>query len=299
MITIPNFPEQTTIQLSHRDALTEAITAQGIKSAEFSLYYLLSWFYTRPAYISRIDNRLILDVESREGCHIFLGPFGTGPIKPAVEKMLTHMESLGCERAIRYIPQTLVDEIKTVMNPIKEVEHRDYFDYIYSREELAELPGRKFQKRRNQVNRIQRTINPKIKIISKDDVEEIMHCLDLWYEKYGDGDLFLEMEKESVKRALPMLWTLGGVGVKLEMEEGMCGLSWAIPVTKETWLVPVEKASREVGGMYQYVNWALANNLPPEVKFLNREADLGIEGLRIAKTRYNPVEFEKKYSLWF
>lgn len=300
MNTIPEFPRQSEIKLEHVATIKKALIAQGIKSAEYSVYYLTSWFYNRPARISRIDERLVFDVEGRHGGHIFLGPFGSGPIKPAVEKLLYHADKdFGEEPVLHFLPQQLAEEISAVMTPVRTEEHRDYFDYLYLREELADLSGGKFAKRRNQLNKFQRENNAEIILLKEEDHEQIKKCLDIWFDKYGDEDKFLEMEKESVKRALPNLWKLGGMGVRVKIQDNMCGISWAVPITDDTWLVPVEKAPREVKGMYQYVNWALANSLPPEVKILNREADLGIEGLRTAKERYNPLRFEKKFTFWF
>lgn len=300
MNNIPEFPQQTELKVEHNDLFRAAVNAQGIRSAEYSVYYLTSWFYNRPALISRIDNRLVLDVEGREGGHIFLGPFGSGPIKPAVEKLLYHAEhDFKEERVLRFMPGALAEAVASEITPTRSEEHRDYFDYLYLREELADLSGRKFQKRRNQLNKIQRENNAEITVLKEEDTDYILHCLDKWYDRYGDGDPFLEMEKQSVKRALPNLWKLGGMGIRVKIETNMCGLSWAVPISDDTWLIPVEKAARDVKGMYQFVNWALANQLPASAKILNREADLGIEGLRIAKERYNPMGFEKKVTHWF
>ncbi len=299
-IEIPEFPQQTQLLIEHNDIVKAAITAQGIRSAEFSLYYLNSWFYNRPALVSRIGDRFVFDVEGKQGGHIFLGPFGTGPLKPAVEKLLEHAQKgFGEERVLHFLPGPLAEAIIAEMPVARIEEHRDYFDYLYLREELADLNGRKFQKRRNQLNKIQRENNAQVIILKPEVTDQILRCLDKWYEQYGDGDPFLEMERQSVRRALPDLWKMGGFGIRVTVANNMCGLSWAVPISDDTWLVPVEKAAREVKGMYQYVNWALANHLPASAKILNREADLGIEGLRTAKERYNPMGFEKKITLWF
>ncbi|MDD3147768.1 MAG: phosphatidylglycerol lysyltransferase domain-containing protein [Candidatus Riflebacteria bacterium] len=300
MNSIPEFPQQTEITAEHYDIVKRALLAQDIKSADYSFYYLTGWFYNRPARISRIGDRLVMDVEGKQGGHIFLGPFGSGPVKPAVEKLLHHAEKdFGEERVLRFLPSSLAEAISSELTPVRSEEHRDYFDYLYWREELADLSGGKFAKRRNQLNKFQRENNAEIIILKEEDHEHILHCLDRWYEKYGDEDNFLELERQSVKRMLPNLWKLGGMGIRVKIQDNMCGLSWAVPITDETWLVPVEKAPREVKGMYQYVNWALANSLPAHVKILNREADLGIEGLRTAKERYSPLGFEKKVTFWF
>lgn len=300
MNNIPEFPQQTEITIEHNEIVKAALTAQEIKSADYSVYYLTGWYHNRPARISRIGERIVLDVEGKQGGHIFLGPFGVGPLKPAVEKLLFHAEKdFGEEKVMRFLPGSFAEAICKEISPVRSEEHRDYFDYLYLREELAELTGSKFSKRRNMVSKFQRENNAEIIVLKESDNERIMHCLDRWYEKYGDEDPFLEMERQSVKRALPNLWKLGGIGIRVQIQENMCGISWAVPITDETWLVPVEKAPREVKGMYQYVNWAMANSLPPTVKILNRESDMGIEGLRTAKERYNPLGFEKKITLWF
>lgn len=299
-MNIPEFPQQTELKLEYNDVIKAAVTAQGIRSAEYAVYYLTCWYHTRPALVSRIGERFVFDVEGNQGGHIFLGPFGTGPLKPAVEKLLEHIShDFGEERVLHFLPGALAEAIMAEMKPIKVEEHRNYFDYLYLREELADLSGRKFQKRRNQLNKVQREHNPEIIPLREEDTEQIFHCFDRWYEKYADDDPFLEMEKQSIRRALPNLWKLGGMGIRVKMADEMCGISWAVPISDDTWLVPIEKAARDLRGMYQLVNWALANCLPPTAKILNREADLGIEGLRTAKERYNPMGFEKKITLSF
>lgn len=300
MKNIPEFPQQTDLTIEHAPDFMAAVKAQGIRAAEFSIYYLTSWFYNRPARISRLGDRLVIDVEGKQGDHIFLGPFGSGPIKPALEKLLAHFKpDFNEEKVLHFLPQSLAEEVRQAIEPVRVEEHRDFFDYLYYREELADLSGRKFQKRRNQLNKIQRTHNPEIVPLKEGDQEHIFKCVDKWYDRFGDDDPFLEMERQSIRRALPNLWKLGGIGIRVRLEDEMCGLSWAVPISEEVWLVPVEKASRDIPGMYQFVNWALANNLPETAKILNREADLGIEGLRTAKQRYNPFDFEKKYTFWF
>lgn len=298
MNEIPEFPKQIDVELSHFDIISDALDAQGIRSAEFSVYYLISWFYTRPARISRIGNRLLIDVEARDGRHIFLGPFGKGNLKHALDVFLDNVEQFGVQRVLRFAPAAMANEIRAEHCVIREEKHRDYFDYIYLRDDLANLPGRKFQKRRNQVNKVKRAINPEVKIIEPGDSDELLCCLNRWYDEYGDGDPSLDMEKDSVKRIIKELPKLNGIGIKIEVADELCAMSWAVPLNSDTWLVPIEKASKRMHGMYQYLNWALANRVPESVKYLNREADLGIEGLRIAKTRYNPVFLEEKFTLW-
>lgn len=297
---LPEFPNQEDVTVDHNHLIMEACNLEGISSSECSAYYLMTWYYNRPGMISRIGNRLVLDAEGAQGGHLFRGPIGEGDLKPALEQMMHHLVTdFKEEKVLHYLPGTFADKIIEIMPPKKVEEHVDYFDYIYDRQELAELAGKKFMKQRNSVNKFEREFNPKIIQLKPGDTESVMRCIDRWYELYGTDDHFLDMERDSVEIGLRNLWKLGGMGLRISLENEMCGLTWAVPVNKDTWMVVVEKAPREIRGVYQYVNWALANALPPEVKFLNRESDMGIEGLRTAKQRYNPVGYERKVTLYY
>ncbi|NLM17913.1 MAG: DUF2156 domain-containing protein [Candidatus Riflebacteria bacterium] len=301
MNNIPEFPEVTKLNLTHLPALTEALTAQKMYAAESSFYYLETWYYERPANISRIGERLILDMHGqRPGGHIFLGPFGAGELTEAtVDFYLDTIEKeFSEERTLHFVPKALAEDLIAAKKPIEVVENVDYNDYLYSREDLANLSGRKYTKRRNLVNKFLRTNKVKVYDIADVNYEKFIACIDGWFDKYDDGsDPFLQQERTSIKKALPLLRDLGGVGIVVKTDDELCGFSWAVPITDDVWLIPVEKASREISGMYQYVNYCLANKLPEHVKTLNREADMGIPGLRIAKTRYNPIGFERKFTL--
>lgn len=297
---IPEFPAQEDVTTAHNDLIIEACNLENVCSAECSTYYLISWFYNRPGMISRIGERLILDAEGSQGGHLFRGPFGKGPLKPALEKMLHHIQTdFGEAPTLHYLPGNFADKLCATIEPKSKEDHSDFYDYIYDRSELASLEGGKFIKQRNLVNKFEREYNPEIIVLKEDDTEKVMRCLDKWYERYGTDDYFLDMERDSVEIGLKNLWKLGGVAIKIALKSEMCGLSWAVPVSHDTWMVVVEKAPRNVKGMYQYVNKSLANILPESAKFLNREADMGIEGLRTAKQRYNPVKFERKTTLYY
>ncbi len=297
---LPEFPNQEDVTVEHNHLIMEACDIEGICAAECSTYYLMTWYYNRPGMISRIGKKLILDVEGAYGGHICRGPIGEGDLKPALEKLFYHMEhDFKEEKTLHFLPGPLADKIAEVMPPKKIEEHPDHFDYIYDRQELVDLAGKKFRSQRNSVNKFEREYAPNVIQLKERDIESILHCTDKWYELYGTDDQFLDMERDSVEIGLRNLYKLGGMGIKVSLDGGLCGLTWAVPVNKDTFMVVVEKAPREIRGVYQYINWVLAKALPQNVKFINRESDMGILGLRTAKQRYNPVRFERKVTLYY
>ena len=62
-------------------------------------------------------------------------------------------------------------------------------------------------------------------------------------------------------------------------------------------LIHIEKANPEIRGLYPYINQKFLVDEFPDVEFVNREEDLGIEGLRKAKLSYHPVRFAEKYTV--
>ena len=62
-------------------------------------------------------------------------------------------------------------------------------------------------------------------------------------------------------------------------------------------IIDVEKANPDIDGLYQIINREFLVSEFPDVDLVNREDDIGIEGLRRSKLSYYPCGFENKYIL--
>ena len=175
---------------------------------------------------------------------------------------------------------------------------RDYFDYIYSRQELAELKGKNFQPKRNHVNKFKRTYNYKYTPLT---VDLIPHCLELeekWCEEHDcEEEESLINERKALNIALRNFDALGLVGGALWVDDEIVGLTYGAPVNHDTFAVHIEKADSHIDGSYNILNQEFARHIPELYVYLNREEDLGIPGLRKAKLSYRPVILlEKGYA---
>ncbi|MDR2470557.1 MAG: phosphatidylglycerol lysyltransferase domain-containing protein [Treponema sp.] len=172
-------------------------------------------------------------------------------------------------------------------------EDRDNFDYLYLRSDLADLPGKKYHKKRNLVSQFHHSYSSwEAKALTAELVPTAVKILERWRETKGfDGDFLAASEALEKYRGLyqrgmvywvegrPAGWCLG--------ERLARGRMFA---------VHFEKALEEFKGIYQFINQHFASALPAYYTHINREQDLGDEGLRQAKMTYRPCGFVRKFT---
>lgn len=176
---------------------------------------------------------------------------------------------------------------------------RDAFDYVYAIGDLADLKGRKFQKKRNHLNKFKQT-HPDYTVepITEENTQEALDMLDTWYARYAEANPMedITMEKVAMLKAMRCREALGMEGIVLRHDGKILALTMGCPIAEHTFDVQFEKAVDETA--YAAINWLFANYLRdkyPDLLWLNREDDLGLEGLRKAKLSYNPDHMVEKW----
>ena len=175
-------------------------------------------------------------------------------------------------------------------------EERDSFDYIYSREDLAFLKGRKFSSKKNKVNKFIKTYEYTYEKISDINIEEVRAFQQKWSENRKEDEIILSetLGIEGVLNNYEKLKLRGGV---LKVDNRIVAYAIGEKLTENMGVVHIEKGDFEYMGSYQMINMLLAREEFPDVEFLNREDDFGSLGLREAKLSYQPIKFLKKYSM--
>lgn len=178
---------------------------------------------------------------------------------------------------------------------------RDMADYVYDINDLADLKGRKFQKKRNHVNQFRKAM-PKayLKELTPEDFPKLEAFLEDWFARKQEKDPtedFL-LERTALKRALRYYDALAMEGALLMDGDRILAMTMASPMNETTYDVHFEKADDTVEGAYAAINQEFAKLLRekhPNLQFLDREDDMGLEGLRKAKLSYNPHHLAEKY----
>ena len=177
---------------------------------------------------------------------------------------------------------------------------RDGYDYVYSIDALADLKGRKLQKKRNHLNRFRKEHETaQILPLQGQLLEAARTVARQWYENRcaEDPDRDYHLEERALCRAFDAYQQLGMEGVALVEEGRVLAFAMGSRLNHDTFDIHFEKALEADDGTYAAINQGFAAYLQekyPEVKWLNREDDMGIEGLRKAKLSYNPTVLVEK-----
>ena len=175
---------------------------------------------------------------------------------------------------------------------------RDFFDYVYAVEDLAELKGRKYQRKRNHLNRFTQT-HPAYTVepVSQNNLNTVIALVESWYEKRKAEDPTSDtvMEQAAMKKALKNWQALGMEGLLLKDGETALAMTLGSFLSRDTFDVNFEKAIDPAA--YPAINYEFARYLRkkyPDLQYLNREDDMGLEGLRKAKISYMPHHMQEK-----
>ena len=181
-------------------------------------------------------------------------------------------------------------------------EEEDVKDYLYDAEELRTLPGKRFYKKKNRVNKFKREYEGRWEYRSICCSEKVVvwEFLDRWYQsrvkEEGNGEDTLEYEIKGIHEVLQNCMSIdhyiGGIFIDGRLEAFSIG---AYNPREEMACISIEKGNPEIPGIYQIINQEFLLHEFPKAKLVNREDDMGLAGLRKAKESYNPVGFARKY----
>ena len=215
----------------------------------------------------------------------YLYPSGSGDIAPVIEALIQDAKERECPFQMHGIVKENVALLETLFpGRFAFEEYRDGFDYIYNTVDLATLSGKKYHGKRNH--------------ITAENIEECRAMNKIWCEKQGNcNDPSLKQELCAVKKALDHFFDEGLKGGLIRTkEEGIVAYSIGAPLSSDTFIVHIEKAFAEVQGAYPIINQEFVRHNCMDYKYVNREDDVGDEGLRKAKLSYKPAILLEKYT---
>ena len=174
-------------------------------------------------------------------------------------------------------------------------ESRDDFEYIYSREKLATLSGKKFHSKRNHISAFSKAHDWRFEPIDDQNTEAVLAMAKAWADEHYDGtNPSILVEQQSLAPLLQHRAVLGIQGGLIRTEGRVVAFTIGSPISESTFDVHMEKALAEYSTAYTVINRAFAEYL--SYPYLNREDDMGLEGLRKAKLSYQPDILLKKYA---
>lgn len=220
-------------------------------------------------------------------------PVGKMSPKDALEVLLSDAKSRGVAPVIGMLNKTNKEILEHLYPDVFEItEERDSADYIYSREDLAQLSGKKYHAKRNHISKFVRN-NPDfyVREIDGTNIEDAYFVAHKWQMGAESDD---KSELCAIREALDNLEMLSMFGMVLYVNNRPVGMTLGSKINDFVCDVNFEKAV-EVQGAYAVINNEFAKANPHFLQF-NREEDLGIEGLRKSKLSYYPDKILMKYT---
>lgn len=174
--------------------------------------------------------------------------------------------------------------------------NRAYSDYLYSREALETLHGRHYQPKRNHINRFRSLYDYTVEPLHADDARECMALAEMWREEHSDRRS-ADAETIVLQRAFEAFDELELHGVVVRVGSQAVAFSFgSYTDDHRMFCVHAEKADTAYEGVYAVVCNALVRSLDGRCVYVNREEDLGIEGLRRSKQSWQPVKLVDKFT---
>ena len=283
---IPEYPDSAEISIDMRPVLHPKFKALADGISEFTFANIYLFRRTHNYRISRFANDLLVITGRDEENPFFTLPFGL-PDEDIINELFNNYHTMKAATAEQ--AEKLTDVGYSVS------EDRDNFDYLYSLEDLVNLTGRKFHKKKNMLNIFIKNNECQAKPLLEEYRNDALQILERWNDQQDEPNDFL-----AAKEALEKMWPLqlcGGI-FYIDGEPVAYCLGEELALGK-SFVIHFEKAvlGEDFKGIYQYINQAFASILPDKYKTVNREQDLGDPGLRHAKMSYRTVDFVKKFKV--
>lgn len=263
----------------------------GYLSCEYS--YATAYMWCNDYNMMICDSPDVYMIMSRymdESSYLF--PCGEeNNVVMVIDELITQHRQLGTELKFYGVEPRAKDLIARHYNgKFQFIDTRDNYDYIYKSSDLSDLSGRKYHQKRNHIKKFESLGNWCFEDITEENIEECIRMDNEWVKRRPVDEEAHETsgDKEPIERAFKNFSRLGLEGGVLRLDGEIVAFSFGEKSNDEEFVVHIEKAFSDIPGAYPMINREMAKRYGRDVEYINREDDVGVEGLRKAKLSYHP-----------
>ena len=292
---IPDFPELKPIELKDKEEVQNYLEHFPPDICELTFANIYIWREWEKPRLTKINGNLCVLCSPPDEPAYFLEPVGENKLDETVNLGLT-LVSRWSRLSEKFLGKLAGQYIIN--------EDRDNFDYVYLTQELAELSGKKYDGKRNWIKRFEKQFKYELSAINQNDLPGCLELIREWGRESADRerqegeDNHMGAAVRAMEEALLNfgLFSFSTLAVLIDGRvEGFC---LGEKLNPDTAVVHIEVASREFPGLYQFLNRECARRAWQQFRYINREQDAGLPGLRSAKLSYHPHHLVKKYNLY-
>ncbi|MBO4867053.1 MAG: DUF2156 domain-containing protein [Ruminococcus sp.] len=293
------------IELTDRDEINARLAVSDRMGCEYSFANNFAWHRLSDSLICLHGDFYIL-MNFSDGEPVLSLPAGAADGDQGRERTLSLLKELekyitdnGDVFRVCSVTEMELEWLKKVYgDKISFTTDRGSSDYIYLSEKLITLEGKKYHGKRNHINRFMEN-DWSFDEIRPCDIEDCFRFAADIYNSVGDNDGSAVIEQYAIHRFLMNMDYLGLKGGILRANGEMVGFTIGEQLNSNTFVVHIEKARGDINGAYPMLCNQFAKKYASQLKYINREEDMGIEGLRRSKLSYHPEFLLHKYTVSF
>lgn len=287
------------VTLCDKPWVDEIVSRENSPSADYNFGNIYIWDKRYKQLIARSGGRMLTKLRY-EGHPAFVFPVGSGPLRPAIETLREYAAFKGFPFVIRGITPAHRDLLAAEYpGRFSFAPETDNWDYLYLAEKLSTYSGKALHGKKNHCNRFEAENQWEFRPLTYDLIPGCLDMLDVWSEDNSERlDMSVSYEHDAIVRAFAAYEWLGLEGGVLFANGKIVGFSMGEMCCRDTFDVHFEKAQIDLNGAYPMVCRELTRLLlqkHPQLVYMNREDDMGLEPLRQSKQSYKPVGRVEKY----
>lgn len=281
------------LSIADKDSVRAVTLAAGRRNCNLTFANLIGWQFWFNTEVCILDDVVVFRF-TIEGQRAYMVCSAVPPTQRLLQVLCADAAETGADLLIMGLEDDYASHIKGLMPDRVEVEpRRNQYDYLYLRQELAEMRGKNLKAKRNHVNKFL-TEHPDFEYVELTPArfDECRQLSMLWRNEVHQDTPFYNETVRAEQRAMETVlahWdALDMRGGCIYVGGRMVAFTYGSAVTHDTFDVLVEKADRTIDGAFNIINHQFALHLPSQYVYLNREEDMGLEGLRKSKLSYHP-----------
>ena len=287
------------VRLEDREWALPLLRKGNMRGCQYSFANIFAWGEIYHQRLARQGNYILIESGTDE--RFYLYPCGEGDLKAAFEAIFQDSCAQGKPPCFWGITQEQKEEMERLFPGKFAFEPHDHtWDYLYNIEKLATLAGKKLHGKRNHINRfLAQNQDWRFEPLNPENILECREMNRLWRKANDEkDDENMELESMALRRVFDHYEELEMEGGLLRVNGQVVAFTMGSRVSDDTFDVQFEKALTQVEGAYPMINREFARYIQekyPDIVYLNREEDMGEEGLRKAKQSYYPDIWLEKY----
>jgi hypothetical protein len=295
--SVPEFPLFKDISLQDKPLLDLTFQQFPPTNSEFTFSNLFIWRHAYQIKLSRWQEFLCLFAESGTPPFLF-PPIGGGDVVECCRTVLRLMKQKGVPAKIARVPEELITRLDWKSEGFRVEFNRDQSDYVYLSADLIHLQGRKYHRKRNHIKQFKQKYTYEYLPLIPERIPECLRLQTEWCDlRQCEVILGLYNESIAIQEALTHFETLGMKGGAILINGRVEAFTLGEALNPDTVVIHIEKANPAFEGLYPTIHQAFLESQWSGYTYVNREQDLGEEGLRKAKESYFPHHMVNKYSL--